>query len=77
MVGRGLRTICPMGEDHPGLMKEEVEKHGETNLTLAEGDSWTWATRLTMHINVSISILLLSSPDPPTGCHVRHLPETI
>jgi hypothetical protein len=77
MVGRGLRTICPMGEDHPGLKREEVAKHGETNLNLAEGDSWTWATRVTMHINVSISILLLSSPDLPTGCHGKRLLETI
>jgi hypothetical protein len=77
MVGRGLRTICPMGEDHPGLMKGEVEKHGETSSSLAEGDSWMWATRVTMHINVSISIPLLSSPDPPTGCHEKCLLETI
>jgi hypothetical protein len=77
MVGRGLRTICPMGEDHPGLNKGEVEKRGETNLSLVGGGSWTWATRATMHTNASISTLLVSNADPPTGCHGKRLLEMI
>jgi hypothetical protein len=77
MVGRGLRTICPMGEDHPGLLQVEVEKHGEMNSSLGGGGSWTWVMRAMTDTSVSISILLLSSPDPPIGCHGKHLLETI
>lgn len=77
MVGRGLRTICPIGEDHPGLMQEEeVEKSGGTNSSLGEGGFWTWATRATMGINVPISILLASSPGLLTGFRGKALPVT-
>jgi len=77
MVGRGLRTICPMGEDHPGLNKGEGEKNGGTNSSLVAEGSWMWATRAMMHTDVFISILLLSSPDPLTDCHEKRLLETI
>ena len=77
MVGRGLRTIRPTGEDHPGLLQGEGEKHGGTSSSCGGGDSWTWVMRATMDVNVSISILLLSSPGPLIGCHAKRLLETI
>ena len=77
MVGRGLRTICPIGEDHPGLLQEEVERRGETSSSCGGGGFWKWATRVMMDTNASISILLLSSPGLRIGCHGKLLLETI
>jgi len=77
MVGRGLRTICPIGEDHPGLLQGEVENHGKMSSSCGGGGFWMWAMRAMMDINVSISTLLLSSPGPLIGCHGKRLLETI
>ena len=77
MVGRGLRTICPIGEDHPGLLQGEAERHGETNSSRGGGGSWTWVMRVMTHTNVSISILLLSSPGLLIRCHGKSMLEMI
>jgi len=77
MVGRGLRTICPTGEDHPGLLQGEMVMLGKMSSSCDGGGFWTWAMRAMMGINVSISILLPSSQDLLTGCHGKRLLETI
>lgn len=77
MVGRGLRTICLIGEDHPELLQEEVETSGKTSSRLGEGGSWKLATRVTTDTNVSILILLLSSLSLLIDYHEKSLLETI
>lgn len=76
MVGRRLRTICLIGEDHPELLGE-VERCGRTSSKLGEGGSWMLATRAMTDTSVSILILLLSSPGPPIDCRERTSLETI
>lgn len=76
MVGRGLRTICLIGEDHPELLQGGVEKCGKTSSKPGEGGSWMLATRATMDTNVSILILLLSSPGPLIDCREKSSLET-
>lgn len=76
MVGRGLRTICLIGEDHPELLQGGVARSGKTSSNLGEGDSWTSVMRATMDTSVSILILLLSSRSPPTDCREKSSLET-
>lgn len=60
MVGRELRTICPVGEDHPGLLHEVgVGMHGEKNTSPGEGDTLMWQTRAMMMTENIASILIL------------------
>lgn len=77
MVGRGLRTICPIGEDHPGLLQEEVARRGEMSSSRGGGGSWKWVRRVMMDTNVSILTLSLSSPGLRIGCRGKLLLETI
>ena len=77
MVGRELRTICPIGEDHPGLLQGKREVFGGMSSSPEEGGFLIWATRATMGTAVPIPILLVSNLDQLPALAMESLQVTI